>query len=161
MNSIESGIVVLNSGAYPGRTLREAVAPAISYRITGGDYADVTPVGDRWEHRRWTIHLYNPATGKRMQFGYMTGLDYDEPEMTDEPEITWALWSMFRDAQSVKWEAFGKAWAGGYVFDSNDPEQYRKAERIYKACERLDARLDSFYGDGRDAWSDFIAEAGA
>ena len=118
MASIESGIVILNAGTYPGWTLRVAIAPAISYRITGGEYHDVTPVGDRWRHRRWTIHLYNPVTGKRMQFGYMTGLAIDKPEIMD------ALDSIFSDAQSVEWEAFGPVWAEDYGYDAGDPEPW-------------------------------------
>lgn len=125
------------------RGIRQANAGAatLSYSIKAvepGRIFRTTPTGDNFEHFRYTfIYRYE---GRSLQITWMCGLGYGTPKATD------GLASAFLDAHSVEWETFD-GWAENMGYDFEDePETRRKAQRIYNACEKMDARLDAFFG---------------
>lgn len=58
-----------------------------------------------------------------------------------EPEVGEVLACLASDARSVKWDSF-EGWCGDMGYDADS----RKAERIYKACEKIGEKLERFLG---------------
>lgn len=154
------GIIVLEDGIpviYPGRNLRTVNADpaqrvhAMSYRIVSdgqGVHRRSPWSGETWEHVTYTFtYRY---MGRTMQVTWHCGLGYGDPKPLD------GLTSAMRDAQTVEYDAFGEGWAGDFGYDLDEPEEYALALRTYRACERAEQRLASFFAghllaDGADA----------
>lgn len=154
------GIIVLEDGIpviYPDRNLRTVNADpakrdnAMSYRIQSdgrGVHRRNPWTGESWEHLTYTFtYRY---MGRTMQVTWSCGLGYGNPKALD------GLAAAFRDAATVEWDAFGSDWAAEHGYDLDEPEEYRIALRTYKACERQEQRLVSFFAghlfeDGTDA----------
>lgn len=124
----------------------------ISFSITGGDRYDVTPDGDKWPHYRWTGKFR--FEGRTLQVGHMRGLF-----LPGAPKPQEILASAFSDAESVRFFTF-EGWAAEMGRDRNDPDEWKKAKRIYNACERMNDRLGRFFGSAteRDVWFDLLEE---
>lgn len=144
MSITSSGTLALHAGAVEHWNRDGEIA----YSITGGDVRDVTPVGDRWEHYRWTARFR--FQGRTLQVGFMQGMGL--PGVPDAARI---LASAFEDADSVAWDDF-YGWAGNMGYSTDDPDDQRRARRIYNACERMDARLDRFFGSRRAEWAEAL-----
>lgn len=161
------GIIVLEDGIpviYPDRTLR-SVHPdpaerihAMSYRIVndGQGLHRTTESGETWEHYRYTFtYRYQ---GRTMQITWTCGTGYGYPAATA------GITSAFFDAHTVEDESF-EGWAADFGYDLDEFPERRRAQRIYNACERMDARLDSFFNgeeiDGKSArsvWDEAVQE---
>jgi hypothetical protein len=125
----------------------------ISFTITGGEYRDVTALGENWAHYRWTGKFCRH--GRTLQIGFMQGTGL--PGVPDAEKI---LASAFEDAASVEWDAF-EGWAADMGYDPEDPDQWRRAKRIYNACERMGERLARFIPNDadRERWAEALSEA--
>ena len=122
----------------------------IGYTITGGQYRDVTPTGERWPHHRWTARFRR--NGRTLQIGYMTGIG-----RLGHPDATDMLASAFSDASSVEFDNF-EGWARDMGYDREEYETWKRAERIYRACERMSNRLESFFGSSRQEWAEALQD---
>lgn len=123
---------------YPDRTQREVHASrrseSITYRIEESSpfVGFETSDGDKWEHYNYKFtyrHL-----GRTMTVSWKCGTLYGDPKPWD------GLQAMINDAECVAYEGFGEDWVGNYGF-----EDYDRAERVYKACERAGTRLNNFF----------------
>lgn len=123
----------------------------IGYTITGGDIRDTTPTGDRWEHYRWTGRF--TFQGRRMQIGFMRGMGL--PGVPDAEEL---LAAAFSDAQNYRDADGERDFIDSYGYDPEEPG----GARIYRACQRMDARLDRFFGHEtyRENWYTALDEEG-
>lgn len=157
MTTIASGVIMRISdydfAVYPDRTQREVHLArrheSITYRIESDGRAlhRVTPQGDSWEHYRYRFHYRHQ--GRTFSITWMCGTGYGDPKPID------GLQSAFLDASTVEWEAFGPSWMGDFGYDLED---YPKARRIYRACVKVNERLDAFLGDERDNWQQATRE---
>lgn len=136
---------------YPDHDLR-SVHPsrrdeAIAYRITSdGQGAHLTTKdGDVWTHYRYTFQYR--YMGRTFQMQWHCGTMYGTPKATD------GLHAAFQDVGHIEHEAFGPEWMDdlGYDYETD----YAKAERDYRAAERLNERLDHLFGDAeeRERWA--------
>lgn len=158
--STKSGILIFSPDGevidYPGASLRgswpqEVRENAIAYRIEGGEYRDTTLLGEEWPHHRWTLH-YN-RQGRKLQIGYMTGTG-----LQGAPLALDGLESAFADARSVEGEDF-EDWADSYGYDKADPIEWRRAQNIFRACERMQDRLERFFpGEEFEQWQTAIED---
>ena len=160
MATIATGVMMrigtYDVATYEGRTQRE-VHPArrdesITYRITSDDYGvhHTTPDGEKWEHFKYTFHYR--YLGRSLTVTWHCGITYGVPHPAD------GLRAAFNDVNTIAYEAFGVEWLEGYGYDSET--EYKRAERVYKACERQDARLDAFFdsAESREAWESAVRE---
>lgn len=150
-----SGVIQRFQGGievWPGRTQRE-VHPArrdeaISYRWDI-DPNKMQPRQDEsgWEH--YTYRFTYRYLGRTLSITWRCGTAYGTPKPWD------GLDSAFRDAATVAYEAFTPSWADDFGYDSDDPAQLRKAQRIYDACEAMEHRIAEFFGGDtmeRERW---------
>lgn len=89
----------------------------------------------------WTVTLYYRGRQLTVPFYMGTGHNGNEPEARDVLEC------LLDDASGVEWQSF-EGWCGEYGYDTDS----RKAERIYRACERLNHKLRRFLGDDYNLW---------
>lgn len=149
MSVIESGIVTVTGTVYVGETLRRAVRrdEAIGYTIVSDDRGlhRWTADGDRWDHYQYRF-IYR-FMGRTASVTWRCGSLYGRPKPLD------ALSSMFFDAGTIAYETFSRSWAADLGYDD-----LRQAERVYRACERVNDRLDQLFGEHREAWERLCSE---
>ena len=102
---------------------------------------DTTLMEETWPHYRWTFRYR--FQGRTLQIGYMRGTG-----LPGIPKGWEGLASAFSDAASVEWDSF-EGWANdmGYDPDVNTANEWKNAQRIYNACERMGRRLERFIPD--------------
>jgi hypothetical protein len=144
--------IIDQAGQPPRVESWRAGSGGIAYTITGGEYRDVTALGENWAHYRWTGKFRRH--GRTLQIGFMQGTG-----LTGVPDAEKILASAFSDAASVEYEAF-EGWAHEMGYDPEDPDNWRRARRIYNACERMGARLARFIPNDADRarWAEALSE---
>jgi hypothetical protein len=105
-------------------------------KLTKVEYRDSNPNFDDSDMDHWTVTLKHGRKQMSLPFSKGTGHHGREPELDE------VLDCLISDANSVRWENF-EGFAANMGYDSDS----RKAEKIYKACERSAKRLEKFLGD--------------
>lgn len=125
------------------------ITVTIEFMRDGFDANFMPNDGRGWEYRQYRFVYRNRLNDQRIQMSWRCGTLYGEPKPHD------GLESAFVDAHTVEYEAFGQGWADGLGY-----ENLRAAERVYKACERMDKRLDTFFAtpEQRAAWDEYLNE---
>ena len=153
MATIASGVIMrigtYDIANYEGRTQREVHESrrdeSITYSIRSVDsVAQPSKDEDGWEH--YTYVFTYRHLGRTLNVTWRCGTGYGSPKPED------GLRAAFLDADTIKEGEFGTYWMEDLGYD---PETDRaRAQRIYNACERMNTRLDTFFGDSesREAW---------
>lgn len=94
--------------------------------------------GDRWQHHLWSIRLRNDANGREMRTKFRQGMAHKQAPTLDE-----VMEALVTDARTVQDASTFEEWANDLGYD----EDSRKAERIFKACRKVERDLRAFLGD--------------
>lgn len=158
MGIIATGVIMrvgtYDIAEYEGRTQRE-VHPSrrdesITYSIRSVDsVAQPSKDADGWEHYKY-VFTYRHM-GRTLNVTWRCGTGYGTPKPAD------GLRAAITDADCISYRSFHE-FADDFGYDLET--DYGKARRTYDACERMNDRLDRFFGEGwsRKAWEDATHE---
>ena len=105
----------------------------VSLRVIDGP--DYRRDEEGWEHNSYTVELQ--YQGRTMRTPWKQGL-----EITDDPDATSVLESLFLDASGYDNAADFEDWAGQYGYD----EDSRKAEALYHEVGKQAGKLARLFG---------------
>lgn len=114
----------------------------LALKLSKGEVHSATPDGEIWLHTRYRVTLTNTETGARMSTRYSMGSGHG----ATPPTLAEVVHSLTMDSQYAN-ESF-EDWAGEYDYDRDS----RKAERTWKACRKVRAKMIELLGaDALDA----------
>lgn len=107
------------------------------------EYTDTNPnmEDSRYPMNHWKVTLRRSNPRRQMTVLFSTGLG-----ISGQPDADDVLNCIISDAAGIENAQGFEDWASEYGYD----EDSRKAERIYKACQREARKLSQFLGDEYD-----------